>query len=233
MKTPIAVFFSAVLLTACGGYVEDDDSPPEPWRPPSDSIPRPFRTLKIWVAEDPLLPKVLIKQGCETWLVEGIQCELQNRVEDAEVRISAGKSDCKGDANGKVVIGTAFGDGRILLYVDCIGVKGRNDLPAAHLNHTDPVFESYRQLVAHEVGHQLGIWAHVPYECDGMEQYHDIGTPICGRATMNPLIGGFAHLTVWDHLAYEALASDKRDVDPSGRGLMLLKDNECKFYRQP
>jgi hypothetical protein len=77
-------------------------------------------------------------------------------------------------------------------------------------------------VVSHEIGHELGIWTHVPTDCDDPEtRTHPELGPVCGPALMNPMVHrGLRGITVLDHAAY-----DLRDEDHSI--LRLDADGGC------
>jgi hypothetical protein len=71
----------------------------------------------------------------------------------------------------------------------------------------------FQAVMGHEVGHELGIWEHVPPDCKK-------GVTICGRALMNPTYDpDVDYITPIDALAFDArnllyavVTTDDRDT---------------------
>ena len=63
--------------------------------------------------------------------------------------------------------------------------------------------EEYRLVLAHEFGHQFGIWDHVPRKCDDKAKTLPDGRRVCGTAIMNPdYDSDVPYLTPVDDLAF-------------------------------
>lgn len=144
----------------------------------------PAAPLPLSYAATGLDPEV-VEAGCDAWWPEGVVC---HEADDADLRITA-VGGCREDEDGEVLGWHApRGEpGRITLYLGCFE---RDDDVA--------------MVVAHEVGHALGIGWHVAADCadaaDG-----DASTPaVCGPALMNAVGTDVAAMTVADHDAFLA-----------------------------
>lgn len=181
--------FPVVLLAlaACGddGYDWYQDDPP------------PAGTVRVWVEADDAIPAETVREACEAWRPEGVLCELADAPDAADIRVYADDADCVQGDGGLYPLGWAQEGGEIRLFVDCLHRFGGTPIARDLLY----------PVVAHEVGHQLGLWTHVPAKCDptpddpAAQRLIDLG--ICGTALMNPIVHkGMIGITVLDHEAY-------------------------------
>jgi hypothetical protein len=125
-----------------------------------------------------------VEAACDAWWPEGVSCSEAGVHPD--LRITAVPA-CREDEDGEVLGWHApRGEaGRITVYLGCF--DGDDDVAA---------------VLAHEIGHALGIWWHVPEDCDDAGEP---GTPaVCGPALMNPYGTDIGAMTVADHHAWLA-----------------------------
>lgn len=204
MPRPFLPVFA--LLVACGDNLDSYDL--------YDDDPDGFRTVTLWVAPHPDIPPDLARMACESWRPEGVLCRLVDDAHDALVRIRPHEGECVENEDGSYPLGRAWVGGEIALEIECLRRFGG----------TPPARSALWPVISHEVGHQLGIWTHVPAGCDepGVVE-HPEGGPVCGEALMNPMIHrGLEGITMLDHYAY-----DLRDEDFSV--LRLAPDEGCVF----
>lgn len=160
-----AVTLAAALLS-CGGGKKL--VPPGP-------APEPL-PLKIWIDPASGLPERTVLAGCEGWREKGILCLPAADRPLSDIQVYADKDDpCAVGKEGTRVLARAWRGGRIVFYSRCFMRNGKLD--EAML----------RSVGIHEVGHQLGIWEHVPRECAAGAKVHPDGRKVCGSAVMNPL----------------------------------------------
>lgn len=173
MRTACSLFL-ALFAASCARS-------PIPGEVPSTA--RPVFVAKIWVQDDPHMPKDLVLDGCALWAPVGVACRLVDKPADAHVRFLPMKDPCVAtrrskSAAPKVTIATAHSDGHVEMHVNCIvGADGKLDKT------------KFATVVGHELGHELGIWDHVPLECDDRDQKYvtlSSGEKLCGEAMMNP-----------------------------------------------
>lgn len=185
-----ALFLSA--LAACGDNLRSYDL--------YEAEPTEFRTATFWVQPHPELPGELVREACEAWRPEGVRCAQVGDPHEALVRIRASEAECVEDADGNYALGRAWVGGEIVLMIACLRKFGGEPIAEEILWPT----------IAHEVGHQLGIWHHVPTDCDDPEvMTHPEAGPVCGAALMNPMINrGLYGITLHDHHAYALRDAD-------------------------
>lgn len=141
------------------------------------AAPEPL-LLTVWA---PPAYEADVLTGCAVWGLEGVVCEAAPR-ETADVFVEVDETPCG------AVHGRASDDGELRVYVDCID--------------SDRLLWS---IVAHEIGHQLGIFAHVWPDCETIDDRDPRAPPACGPAVMNPYdTAELARLTVADHDAFVA-----------------------------
>jgi hypothetical protein len=165
---------------------------------PYVGTPETFRTVRIWVQDDAELSPIDVKEGCETWLPKGVQCELVPHELLGDVTVYAVREACREDeANGGYVLATAESNGRIRVFLECLRLVWPTEADGV-----DP--RVLRLVVGHEVGHEAGMWWHVPEDCAEAERVHPSGAPVCGEALMNPQLDpNTCFLTEADGLAYD------------------------------
>lgn len=190
---------AGVLLFSCG------HAPPR-----VEAAPKVIGTLRLWMPPDPNIPASWVLGGCRYWEPMGVRCEMVARPTDADVQVLVSYEPCLSLARRRVAEvkagtmappiplrpgctarlpavsqvteaeGTAglSNGGSITLYPSCIAWSGSGMI----------VPDTVRSVVAHEIGHEMGI-AHVPARCDDdpcVDYRHDAaGGRICGEAIMN------------------------------------------------
>jgi hypothetical protein len=89
-----------------------------------------------------------------------------------------------------------------------------------------------KAVMTHEVGHQLGIWDHVPYapECKDAKT-HPGGRKVCGPAVMNPHYNPrIGYVTEIDALAFDVRDREHSvligDIPPAERP-------DCVYHGKP
>jgi hypothetical protein len=192
MAKTIARFFAfiALLLLAC--------SPPPRF---INTKHGPPMFVKIWVDPESKFPAHEALAGCNLWNEADIFCTLAETKEEGAISMYADGHFCGPDKDGKEVLATAYPkDKSIKFREDCFWAMGalRDKFDA----------KKFRLVTAHEVGHQFGIWKHVPKDCDDKVLKGSDGTPICGAAIMNPNYdSAVEHITPAD-----AAALDRRSI---------------------
>jgi hypothetical protein len=203
--TRSVLLLAAAALGACGDDAFDL----------YESEPASFQTVTVWVDPHPDVPAETARQACEAWYPEGVMCELAPSSEEALIRIHAFTGPCMElEMEDTYPLGHASVGGDITLEIECMRKFGGT-----------PIAERVLwPVIAHEVGHELGIWTHVPTDCGDPEvMEHPEGGPVCGQALMNPMIHyGLKGILIEDHYAFEL-----RDEDFSV--LHLAPDEGCTF----
>jgi len=160
---------AALALGACG----DDDYDLYEHEPDS------FQTVTVWVDPHPEVSPELARQACEAWRPEGVLCELAAAPTEGLARIHVYEGACEKNEDGSYTLGWARQGGDITLMIECLHRFGGMPIDEDLLS----------PVIAHEIGHELGIWMHVP--------------PEDGVALMNPKIhDGLYGITLLDHEAY-------------------------------
>lgn len=187
---------TALAAAVAAGCAGSDGQPYVPDSPPSETY-----TVTVWVQDHPALRHNTAILGCDIWYPEGIRCDITADERNADVRVYAHDAPCMVRDDGTFTLATAFGDHSIVFETSCFG----RDPDGGIETH------AYRTVMGHEIGHQLGIWAHVPETCDEPHLTHPTGGPLCGQALMNPMYdANISFMTALDHLAFEL-----RDRDAS------------------
>jgi hypothetical protein len=162
----------------------------------------PPRSLPIWIEADPRMPKEVVMGGCQKWKAKNITCVLVAAPEDSKIQVYADDGVCverdeKGVATS-VALAWAFYGGRVTMMANCL------------TKTPDGAFDSHQlgAVVTHEVGHQLGIWDHVPDSCaeEGIALHEETGRGICGVAVMNKRYNSRVSVIT----SVDAMAFDKR-----------------------
>lgn len=133
--------------------------------------------------------------GCNVWRESGVACILVRNIDYADIAVYADGRACLADAEGHVTLAVAYRGGRIMMRMRCL-------MDGANLDR-----HKFRAVLAHEVGHQLGIWEHVAESCEGCRRRHPSGQLVCGRAIMNP----YYDRDVYFMTPVDGLAFDTRD----------------------
>lgn len=202
-----ASFPFIAILAACGDDIPSYDL--------YDAEPESFQTILVWVDPHPDVPPELAREACESWRPEGVLCALAASSEEADVRIHAFNGPCEENDDGTYPLGYAVGGGDITLIIECLRRFGGEPIAESALWPT----------ISHEVGHQLGIWTHVPADCEdpGVLDHPEVG-PVCGTALMNPMVHrGLVGITLIDHYAYELR-------DENGSILRMAPAEGCTFF---
>lgn len=161
----------------------------------ADPIARasPRFMVHLWV--QPGLSSEDALAGCEVWRDKGVACALVRDPDEAEVRVYADAKPCVPHDDGLRTLAEAYQGGKVVFYTACFMDGSTFDR------------HQFRAVMGHEVGHEIGVWEHVPLECDDRCARHPNGTRICGRALMNPLYDK----DVYAITPTDALAFDVRD----------------------
>lgn len=183
-------------------------------------------TLRIWIQPDARIPREAVLKGCSQWKAERITCVEVDAPKLARVRVYADDAPChvqdKKDANEwHTYLAWAYQGGDIKMMMGC-------------MPHTDGVYEAkyFAGVVTHEVGHQIGIWEHVPMRCDAkdVKTHAKTGKKICGKAVMNE----YYHEDIDYVTDNDAMAFDERDTDYSVLvGDIRKKDTPDCIYELP
>ncbi len=186
-------------LLSCGARPQKlQAAKPSPHDPP--------RTLPIWVEDDPRMPKEDVLRGCQKWQVKNVTCVEVAEIEDSKVQVYSDDGVCveKDAVTGAItrrILAWAFYGGRITMMAQCL-----SKTPEGKFNS-----HQLAAVVTHEVGHQLGIWDHVPDFCKEDEPliHTETGRKICGTAVMNRHYNhAVSVVTVIDSMAF-----DERDPE--------------------
>lgn len=135
--------------------------------------------------DSPGIPDDQVIEACDYWAAEGISCSPTTYDPDFWINTVEG---CP-DHNGKTLLGKHHGDepaGHITIYPGCF-----SDEPM-------PL------VLAHEIGHAVGIYFHVWPDCETVEEREPkLGPPICDPAIMNEYINpDVLTMTINDHHAF-------------------------------
>ncbi len=175
-RSAIVLFAVATCLTAC--------SAPKRYRNPS---PNHIAIVRVWVEQNKNLPPDLVISGCEMWKDKGVQCVLVPHKDQGSVRVVPALRTCARSPNGVTTLAYANPGGEISVVIDCF-TNDKNVLDRT----------MFRSVLGHEIGHQFGIWNHVPQKCEK-------GVAVCGDALMNPHYEEkIDFITPADSLAFDA-----------------------------
>ncbi len=167
----------------------------------------PFATVRVWIAPHPVLHRTDVVTGCRYWCTHGVSCRSVNDPDDADVRVDVDSDPCVQSNDGTFYLAGAHLDRHISVRVACF--ETLRDSPVYSTDR-----KNFRSVLAHEFGHQFGIWDHIPLNCNDPHKVHSSGAPICGDALMNPLWRATTpYPTKFDDLAF-----DERD-----RSISVLK----------
>lgn len=190
---------AAMAASSCGA---SQKPPNKGYRPDAEDV---VYKVQIWIEADPRLPKGLVLKGCSAWKAKNVGCVETASKDFADIRIYADDGTCvllddndtpndPKDDRKHTTLAWAYSGGDIKMMMRC-------------LTHTGDVYDSKQigGVVTHEVGHQLGIWGHVPYppKCEDAKT-HPSGGKVCGQAVMNPFYDeDVDYVTDIDALAFD------------------------------
>lgn len=193
---------AAWAATSCGS---SQKPPSKGYRPDAGDPPY---AITVWVESDPRLPKDLVFKGCAAWKAKNVTCTEASSKTFAQIRVYADDGECRvkddmgtpddpKDDKTRTTLAWAYSGGDIKMMMRCLRQKG-SGYDAKQI----------AGVVTHEVGHQLGIWEHVPYppKCEDAKT-HPKGGKVCGVAVMNPYYDDDVDYVT----AIDALAFDLRD----------------------
>lgn len=177
----------AVLALSCAG--------PARYTPDPDQKEKPIPLL-IWIDGDAKISHEDTLRACEEWKIKGIQCYVVENKLKSHIQIYSQDKKCPPTKTGGSTLATAWRGGKIIFNMKCFGAIGK---PNRH---------KFRAVMVHEIGHHLGIWNHVPEECDddseGEVKKHPNGKLVCGEAVMNPYYEKDVYfITPADSLAFD------------------------------
>lgn len=156
------------MLCGCDTGVKADDVE-------ADAAPHPEYHVLVWTDPGSGLPEQDILDGCNLWAPLGVGCERAESAYASDVQIYADKDGCPKDPDGSYVLAYARCCGPVVFIRECFRQEnGQLDAKAI------------RVVTAHEVGHQFGLWWHVPKSCTPGAPNHPDGGQVCGTAVMNP-----------------------------------------------
>jgi hypothetical protein len=179
----------AAVTAACGDNITYDLYEDEP----GDT-----KTVTVWVDPHPEADAAFAAEACEAWRPEGIVCEAAASRYEALIRIHAYAGACEERDDGTYVLAYAVEGGDITLMIECLRKFGGTPI--------DP--DLLWPTIAHEVGHELGIWWHVD--------------PKAGIALMNPMVhDGLYGITELDHEAYLMRDKDGSVIGAAPRSCIL------------
>ncbi len=180
-----------VLLSACAA----------PMRYAGMDEPR--YSLSLHLGPSPLLDREDSLRGCDEWLPKGVICRTVKAGERADIEVSIDDSPCVPGKDGMYTLALAYHDGRIVFMEKCFKTHDGYDR------------KKFRAVMTHEIGHQVGIWKHVPPECSAEALRHPNGSQVCGSAVMNALMHeDITFVTVIDGLAFDLRSEDINALSP-------------------
>jgi hypothetical protein len=176
-------FVTALVACACGGSPPPQTADPGP---PNTEMPDPTpaavagndHTVVFWFDDDPALDRVSLLEGCRLWAPTGVICATADTEAGAEIKVLAVHDGCP-DSHDGFILGEAVRRTRVInLMVDCFARLARSLGP-----------DGAKHVFAHETGHAIGIWYHVPVDCDQFDVMTvPNGEKVCGKAMMNAYI---------------------------------------------
>lgn len=204
-----------------------------PVRRPDPSHTNEGLVIRIWIETSPnLAPEDMLK-GCEAWAVKGIRCAIVTDRRASEVQVyDDPKNECKPDKDGVMAIAWAHAGGKIVMHTPCM----RKWYKFGSLDR-----DEVRAVFTHEIGHQLGIWNHVPNTCDLAKinpktsklKTHPNGTKICGKAIMNPAYDpSVDFVTLLDGLAFDLRDAWSAVVSDPETPPEVSEEPGCVYYRK-
>ncbi len=163
--------------------------------------------VAIWLDPKAGLPPEDTLVGCNYWNEMDVRCVMAKNLVEADVVIMSDDHPCSPNGDGTMDIAYASSYRVISVRVDCFYDTKRV---------TGFDGDEYRSVIAHEIGHELGIWDHVPLACDKKsEQSGAEGARRCGRAIMNPVYDKkVLYLTQADGVAFDQRDSSHTVLPP-------------------
>jgi len=193
------------VLAGCGQGIIEGPAGPDDREPEEVLAQYPVGTVLVAIKEGSTFEEELIIEGCDKWGAEGLGCHIVDDADVAEIVFRVDSSTCEPDEEGIATLAVANWETHDVVFLsDCIRYAARNGYDVAEMERAIFVV-----VVAHELGHHLGIWTHVPPACDDDYVESEDGVPICGPAIMNPHID--ARLRASGITAFDSLAFDRRD----------------------
>ncbi len=206
MRKPFVLSLLIICLSiGCVGVV--DGPVPDRSRPAAVDMvtgadPARYGIVRVWIEDHVYLPKADTMEGCNFWLAKGHQCIIVPK-EEADIEVYVNMQDCVADEKGNfppsglAYIRQETNTGIITFWPRCSDDDATGKVDRAY----------YIALMAHEFGHELGMWNHVSDTCDASMAKWPIptvdGIRVCGPAIMNSYVGA-RKLTQMDLLFYEA-----------------------------
>jgi hypothetical protein len=199
---------SALVLAACGGN-NAPQSAPETCT--SAAGPGAYTTIPIWVQDDPDFGISEAVQGMDLWQPKCLKGKMVATETEAVARIYGSHVACvRDDSSGGYVLAVSAPGGKIVVYLECI-----HDLfPLDSDGHISRLM--LKLVLGHELGHESGMWFHVPATCDETKVASDVEknlvkAGICGKALMN----AFIHQDITAITDFDSQAYDMRDASSS------------------
>lgn len=164
------------------------------------AVPGSSPVLTVWVEKDRRISGKDVMNGCQKWRAKNVECLEAESFENAKIRVYVSDAPCvlrkKNGGVKMAVLAWAIFGGKVILMARCFDAEPGN------------VFEPLQvsAVVAHEIGHLLGIWTHVPDSCEGTSPltHKATGRPICGAAIMNKHYAqSVTALTLADSMAFD------------------------------
>ncbi len=141
-------------------------------------VSRPIQQdYSIWVENHPDLDVGTILSGANAWAPVGVRFTLAPRTA-SNFQVVTDNTPCIEGAEKNPPAAHAFPDGKVALYINSCNGRGEDGR----------IERSWlKNLISHEFGHQLGVWDHIPIECNDPKVTYKFvnGRKICGRAIMN------------------------------------------------
>lgn len=232
-----ALFLFCVPTSSCASEIYDGQALESyPAGAAADAGILMERQVRLSMNEHPLLdPLDVVLDGCRRWHSTNVDCVLTDMF-DSDIHLVAVSPEdlnnddtaerrdlvnCVSDEDGKRTLGVAFGGPGdfIEIYTKCY------EIVDAAGNVTGYDTQMATAVVTHEVGHQFGIWEHVPAECTPQSYVVQDGRRLCGDAIMNASLNldRAAGPTEVDRIAYELYAPFDPTNPPQGGASCAFK----------
>lgn len=141
--------------------------------------------VTIYHKQHPLLDDSLVLEACNMWERVGADCSNEPNSGNAMISIFVDGGPCKLDENGGYYVAQAtYLTNEITIVEDCL-----------YQSYGDEALDHLPRVLAHEIGHILGVELHIPLDCDNPWDslsikdaelpYNEDGNLICGPAIMN------------------------------------------------